>query len=244
MNRRAKLFWLLGAYLTIASQHAAAQTEELRLARFPKSPNQFVASQIITEVYRQAGLTAKVVPMPPPRSAVEALGGQIDGEVSRLRTHVESNPGLVLVTPSFDYFTMRAFSKLSVAIRSADDLKNYRVGIIRGVQASMDLTREMDNVQAATNSESLMLMLAAGRFDVAIDVDINGEFQIKKHGLKDVHPVGDLLQAEVFNILAPGRANLEGRISASITRMKKSGELAKLKKRFNREFVEKGLEPD
>lgn len=227
-----------------AVEPAAAQAEELRLSRFPKSANQLIASQILQEVYRRCGLAAWIEPLPPSRAPIEALAGRLDGEVSRLRRHQDDYPALVRVTPAFDYFVMTAFSKRRIAVASREDLRRYRVGAIRGVQVVNDLVAGLEGVERAANSESLFMMLAADRFDIAVDVDINGAVQIHRLRQSGIQPVGVLLQAEVFHYLAPHRAYLQARLSEVISDMRRSGELERLKRRFSQQFIELGLEAD
>jgi ABC-type amino acid transport substrate-binding protein len=221
-----------------------AQTEEMRLARFPKSSYQYVSAQILTDVYRKAGLTGKAEPMPPSRAPLEALAGRIDGEISRVLSHGDTYPGMVRVEPAYNYFTMTAFSRLPIAIESRTDLKKYRIGVVRGVQAAAEITEGLTGVELAPNSESLFLMLSLGRFDIAIDVDINGSFQIAKNELKGVRSVGVLQKSDGYHYLAPHKAQLQPRIAAAIVEMRRTGELERLRRKYTAAFIALGIEPE
>lgn len=240
---RFRSFLLVFALLANCGQ-AWPQSEEVHLAVFPKSAYQYVSAKILSDIYLKSGLTVKLERMPPPRATKEALAGRIDGEVSRVKSYGDDNPTLIRVTPAYNYFNMTAFSKLAVSIESPADLKKYRVGVVRGLQAAADITEGLENVEKAVNSENLFLMLEAGRFDIAIDVDVNGAIQVAMHSLKEVHPVGALLKADGFHYLAPNKAYLQPRIQATIAEMKRSGELEQLRRKYTREFVQRGVEPE
>ena len=233
-----------GTGLVLFCMGFSAWGEDVQLARFPKSANQYIAAQILADVYRKAGLTVSVVALPPARATLEVIAGRIDGEVSRVYTHAEDNPGLVRVEPGYNHFTMASFSKLAIKIESVADLQNYRVGIVRGLKAATDLTAGLPNVEKAVNSETLFLMLAAGHLDVAIDVDINGAFEVSRHQLKGVRNVGTLSRTEAFNYLAQRKAYLQSRVGAAIAELKRTGELDRLKRKYEQRFVELGVEPD
>ena len=87
-------------------------------------------------------------------------------------------------------------------------------------------------------------MLAVDRFDVAIDVNVNGMFAIHKLGIHTAKDVGTLLKTEVFLVLSPVSASLADGISQSIVQMKRSGELDRLKTKLEMTFVKAGIEPD
>jgi ABC-type amino acid transport substrate-binding protein len=148
---RFRLFLFASGCLASGGQ-ALSQVEPIHLAGFPKSAYQYVSAQILTDVYQKSGMGVKIELMPPPRATKEALAGRVDGEVSRVKSHGDDNPALIRVTPAYTYFTMTAFSRLAVSIESPADLKKYRVGVVRGLQASADITEGLDNVEMAVNS--------------------------------------------------------------------------------------------
>jgi hypothetical protein len=73
---------------------------------------------------------------------------------------------------------------------------------------------------------------------------VNGKFAIHKLGVKGAKVVGTLLRIDVFTVLSPNNANLESRLSKSITEMKRTGELDRLKKEFELDSIKNGIDPD
>jgi polar amino acid transport system substrate-binding protein len=230
MRNISYLFLAVFAWSAICA-HAQNGTggQTLRLARFPKSANQYVASQMVEVICKKSGLEVKIEPLPPKRATIEAKAGRINGEVSRIENYFLENPDLIRVSPAYSYIVITAFSKKPISIKSKDDLSNYKIGIVRGVQTSIDLTAGLSGVEEANNSEALFAMLAQDRFDVAIDVNVNGMFAIHKLGISTAKDVGTLLKTEVFFVLSPVSASLADGISQTIVQMKRSGELDRLK---------------
>jgi polar amino acid transport system substrate-binding protein len=222
----------IAVIVAFASASTLSAAEELHLARFPRSGYQYVASQMLLEIYRQSELEARVVQMPPARANVEILAGRLDGEVSRIRSYAEQNPDLTLVMPSYVGFSMVAFSKLPVRIDGPADLTKYRIGIVAGVQASIELTANAANVASAPNTAALFAMLEAGRIDLAIDVDVNGRVHLAQHPTSQIQLVGKLSTTEGYHVLSAQRRDLAPRLAATISRMKASGELDRLRSRF------------
>lgn len=241
MQRRAVCQFLLFGLMPCGLW---AQTGEIQLARFTKSANQFVAARLIEAIYQRAGLQVRIAPMPAKRANLEALAGRIDGEVSRIEAYANEHPTLIKVTPPYSYITISAFSNKPVSIGTREDLAPYRVGYVRGVQTSIDLVSGLSDATDVVNSELLFAMLEKDRFDVVIDVNVNGQFEIQRLGSHSIRDVGTLLRSDVYHMLAAHRTALAPRLSVAITQMKKSGELERLKGRFEREFVQAGTEPD
>ena len=221
-----------------------ARADELTFARFQKSAYQIVASQLLEEIYRRNGTLIHIIAMPPPRATIQLLSRAIDGEVSRTREYANQNPSFILVEPAYTYFTMAAFSRQPVQIRSKSDLADLHVGIIRGVQASEDLTAGVPRLELLPNGESLFLMLNAGRLDVAIDVDINGRKQVAAIPGSTIQQVGVLARTEAFHILASKNNTLAARISSIIREMRDSGELETLREWYAKALVQSGANPD
>jgi len=241
MNRRAVLAWL-GAGCD--STALAADAETIRLARFPHSGYQYIASRIRSEVYRRVGLSVRFESMTPRRATAEALAGRLDGEVSRVLSYAEAAPRMVRVTPAFTYFAMAGFARRNLDIDRSGDLRKYRVGIIRGVQAAIELAAEAKVVEQAANSENLMQMLQADRFDLALDVDINGAAVAARLGYTEVRQVGAWMKTEGYHYLAPHRAAMGHDLSAVIGQMKPNGELERLRASLLAEYMRNPFDPD
>ena len=143
--------------------------------------------------------------------------------------------------PGYYYLTTGAFAKTDkhITITSKDDLKKYKVGIVRGIAHAEAATEGLAGLQVTSSYDQLYQMLDAGRIDVAIDEGINGPVTLKGLGLTGITQVGEIARLDLFNVLTPAKKDLAPKISAAIKALKDSGELAKLTKRYEEEAVKK-----
>ena len=238
MNMVKRLVLVLaGAASLAATPMVLAQS--LNLASNENAIGQAVAAKLLTDIYKKAGLSAQITPMPAARANAMALAGEKDGEVARIPAYFAKNTTLFKVEPGYYYLTTGAFAKADkgVTIASKDDLKKYKVGIVRGIAHAEAATEGLPGLQVTSSYDQLYQMLDAGRIDVAIDEGINGPVTLKKLGLKGITQVGEIARLDLFNVLVPTKKDLAPKISAAIKALKDSGELAKLTKRYEDEAV-------
>lgn len=216
-----------------------AMAQEVHLARNENAIGQAVAAKLLTDIYKKAGLGINITPLPGARANAVALAGEKDGEVARIAPYFAKNPTLIKVEPGYYYLTTGAFAKSDkgITIASKDDLKKYKVGIVRGIAHAETATEGLAGLQVTGSYDQLYQMLEAGRIDVAIDEGINGPATLKGLGLKGITQVGEIARLELFNVLTPAKKDLAPKISAAIKALKDSGELAKLTKRYEEEAL-------
>lgn len=241
MNRRHSLF--VAITLMIGSTlPSLAGAQEVNLARNEKATEQAVAANILIDIYKRAGIKANVQPMPAARATSLALSGEKDGEVGRVQAYIARNPNLVKVEPAYYAIATTGFAKegKNITIASKDDLKKYRVGIIRGVAHTTAATEGHPSLQVVNDADQLYQMLDSDRIDIALDAGINGQYMIKKLGLKGIKPAGDIARLDLFTLLAPTKKDLAPRVASAIDALKKSGELEKLAKKHEEDFLRSG----
>lgn len=228
---------LLSASLLII--HLDATAQEMHLAANEKAVEQSIATQLLTEIYKKAGLTLTVEPLPGARANVLALSGEKDGEVARIQPYVDRNPSLVKVEPAYYYLTSAVFAKSArhITIASKAELSNYRVGIVRGIAHAEAATAGLSSVEVISNYEQMFRMLDAGRIDLAIDTGINGRLTLQTFGFKGIEQVGELARLELFHILNAKNKELAPRISKAISALRSSGELDRMTARIEKELV-------
>jgi ABC-type amino acid transport substrate-binding protein len=240
MNKSIPVFTFI--FCSLASG-VSALAETLHLARNEKLVEQSIAATLLRDISERSHLTLKITPLPPTRANRSALNNEVDGEVARIDAYALKNPTLTKVSPAYYYLSTVAFAKTPIVIQSKEDLSKYRVGAIRGVAHSIAVTEGLKNVEFANDARSLFLMLQAGRFDIAIDTGRNGSYLINKMALSEIQAVGELARQELFAILSPTKKHLAPQLSSTISKLKASGELANLTKKYEQEFLQSGAEP-
>ena len=234
--RSALPAWLA---LLVAIFPSQVQAQTVNLSLNQGEVLQDVAGELLTEIYKRAGLTAKIDPSPPARNNIRALNNQIDGEVARVGSYFEKNPSLFKVEPAYYYLETTAFAKNSrtIVIKSAVDLHKYRVAIIRGVAHAQNVTEGVPNLVMVNSVEQLFEMLNLDRIDIAVDAYVNGLNAIKKMKLNGIKPVAKLAKRDLYNALIPSKANLAPRISKVIKTMAVSGELSAMIKNCEKKYL-------
>jgi polar amino acid transport system substrate-binding protein len=219
-----------------------AHAQDVNLARNANATEQAVAALIVTDIYKRAGLKAVVKPMPAARANAADLAGEIDGEVGRIQGYADKNKSLLKVEPAYYFITTTAFVKegKGIKVTSKDDLKKYKVGIIRGVAHTADATAGHPALEVVGDADQLYKMLDAGRIDVALDAGVSGPFMAKKLGLKGIVEAGTIAKLDLFLILNPAKKDIEAKLAGVVSALKASGELDKMARKYEQEFVASG----
>jgi polar amino acid transport system substrate-binding protein len=225
--------------LSLLAMCTVVSAQELNLVRNESAVVQTIAARLLKDIYKHAGMTVNITPLPGARTTAVVLAGEKDGEVARIPAYFIKNPSLVKVDPAYYYLTTGVFAKSSrgITVTSKEDLKKYKVGIVRGIAHAEAATEGLVGLQVTATYEQLYKMLEAGRIDVAIDEGINGPAIVRELGLKGISQVGEIARLDLHHVLVASKKDLVPRISTAITALKSSGELARLTKRYESEVV-------
>jgi polar amino acid transport system substrate-binding protein len=240
LNKRQLCTAVLAA-LTLSAT-GLAQAQDVHLARNANAADQAVAAMIATDIYKRAGFKAVVQPMPAARATAADLAGEVDGEVGRIQAYADKNTSLLKVDPAYYFLTTTAFVKdgKGIKITSKDDLKKYKVGIIRGVAHTTVATAGHPALEVVGDADQLYKMLEAGRIDVALDSGVNGPFMVKKLGLSGIVEAGTVARLDLFLILNPAKKDLEAKLAGVVSGLKASGELDKMARKYEQDFIASG----
>ena len=228
----------LSALLLPASQPAQLT---IRLARLGEFPDQIVGGEILSVVYGRLGIAVEFVDVPAKRALMLSSSGELDGEVQRIAGIQRDYPTLLQISPPINYIEPAAFTTgLRFEVRGWQSIRNYRIGIVRGVGSSEDGTRGMQSVVAANNLDSLVRMLDAGRFDVLVTDLFSGSIAVKKLNLASrIRPLTPpLQQISIYHYLNERHRDLAEKVAAVLRDMEASGELAQLRTMFRRQLLE------
>jgi ABC-type amino acid transport substrate-binding protein len=112
-----------------------------------------------------------------------------------------------------------------------NSIKDYSIGIVRGVGSSEAGTRGMDRVTATTSLENMIRMLDADRFDVMVTDLFSGLVAVRKLNLQArIYPLSPPLERiRIFHYLHERHRDLVPKVGQVIEQMEASGELAALR---------------
>ncbi len=228
------------AFLTIALSSSASGEPPLRFARIENIPDQFVGGEILKVVYDRLHIAIELVDMPAKRALLDSSSGLLDGEVHRNINVRSQYPSLIMLEPAINYIEPSVFSKRHrFEVKGWESIKDYNIGIVRGVGTSEDGTRAMTHVLAVTTLEQLMQALAADRIDVAVSDAFSGLAVVKKLGLKDQITVltPRLQRNDIYHFLHEKHRDLIPKVEKVLREMQASGELESLRKEIMKRYL-------
>ncbi len=180
-------FQIFGLFL-IAALFAAtvSHANSIKIGAPEGSANSKPVEIILREAYGRIGTKINVIYFPARRSLKMADDGTLDGELQRVDGLDKTYLNLIKVPVRVGAFRGMAFTNgLSFPINGWQSLKNYKVGIVRGVAFVEKGTRGLNTVLAG-NIKKPFAMLKKGRFDVAVVAEQSGECAIKRGKLDGV----------------------------------------------------------
>ena len=212
----------------------------IRLARIADIPDQFVGGEILRAVYGRLNIVVEFEDVPGKRALALSSAGELDGEVQRIANLAESYPTLVQISPPINYIEPSVFTTaLRFDVHGWDSLRDYSIGIVRGVGSSEAGTRGMNRVTAAASLENMIQMLDAGRFDLMVTDLFSGRVAVRKLNLQSrISALSPPLQRiYVYHYLHQRHRDLAKRVESVIQEMNASGEIVRLREASVRQVL-------
>jgi len=204
----------------------------IRLARIADIPDQYVGGEILRAVYSHLNIAVEFEDVPGKRALALSSTGELDGEIQRIANLASDYPTLVQISPPINYIEPSVFTTtLRFDVQGWNSIKDYNIGIVRGVGSSERGTRGMSRVTAATTLENMILMLDAGRFDLVVTDLFSGRVAVKKLKLQSrIQALSPPIEKiYIHHYLHERHRDLAGRVARVIQEMDASGELARLR---------------
>jgi ABC-type amino acid transport substrate-binding protein len=212
---------------------APSQAQQLiRLARIADIPDQYVGGEMLRAVYAKLDIKLEFEDVPGKRALALSSAGEVDGEIQRIGTLSRDYPTLVQVTPAINYIEPAVFTtKLRFDVAGWNSIRDYSIGIVRGVGSSEAGTRGMAQVTATTSLESMVKMLDADRFELMVTDLFSGLVAVRKLNLQArIHPLSPPLERiHIYHYLHERHRDLVPKVGKVIAQMEASGELATLR---------------
>ena len=229
--------WLSG--LALAQSSATLAT--IFLSRLARVPDQHVGGEILREVYARLNIKIDFIDVEAKRALALSNAGETDGEIQRIANISKDYPALIQLSPPINYIEPTVFTTtLKFDVQGWESIRDYQIGIVRGVGSSEAGTRGMSQVQRATSLSDLIEMLDRDRFDMLVTDFFSGRVEIKKMHLESrIQPILPPLQRiYVYHYLHERHRVLIPRIEAVIQQMTESGELEQLRAKLVSEMLQ------
>jgi ABC-type amino acid transport substrate-binding protein len=229
---------LLSALLLYGSPSQAQSV--IRLARIANVPDQIVGGEMLRVVYAKLNIKLEFEDVPSKRALALSSAGELDGEIHRIGGLSREYPTLLQVTPAINYIEPTVFTtKLHFDVAGWDSIRDYSIGIVRGVGSSEAGTRGMSRVTATTSNENMIQMLDADRFDLFVLDLFSGLVTVRKlHLQARIYPLSPPLERiSIYHYLHERHRDLVPKVEKVIEDMTASGELARLREALVKEFL-------
>jgi ABC-type amino acid transport substrate-binding protein len=220
--------------------------KKIVLCRLANVPDQLVGGEILKVAYAKLGITVEFLDVEAKRALALSSAGDVDGEIQRVASVAQQYPTLLQLKPAINYIEPAVFTTdLEFAVNGWSSIKDYQVGIVRGVGSSEAGTKGMPNVHRATSLEDLVRMLDRDRFDLLVTDLFSGRVEVRRQELESrIHPLlPPLERIDIYHYLHERHRALVPQVEAVLREMEKSGELERLRARLVIQALEKAGEP-
>ncbi|MBL4798485.1 MAG: transporter substrate-binding domain-containing protein [Oleispira sp.] len=203
-------------------------------------PRLIVSQNIMSHIYQRLGHTMTIANYPAKRSLVEVNNGSADGELARSSMIEASNPNLIRIPYAIGTIKLVVIhTKNTPQITQLAQLKNYRIGIMRGLVAtdkiSEQFPREMYN-----DITALFKGLINDRVDVILFTKFGAEHYLQELKLQDQLVISDklLLEIPLYHYLHQRSKDIAQALKAEMHKMHTTGELQTLINTQEQRFME------
>src|SRR3954470_13979786 len=232
-GQRRRVMWrIIVACLSLLAAAPSHAQELIRLARIADIPDQYVGGEMLRAVYAKLNIKLEFEDVPGKRALALSSAGEVDGEIQRIGTLSRDYPTLIQVRPAINYIEPAVFTaKLHFDVDGWNSIRDYSIGIVRGVGSSEAGTHGMDRVTATTSLENMVKMLDADRFDVMVTDLFSGLAAVRKLNLQArIYPLPPPLERiRIYHYLHERHRDLVPKVGKVIEQMEASGELAALR---------------
>lgn len=240
----APLFVAVGPLASDARSEALPK--KIVLCRLANVPDQLVGGEILKAAYAKLGITVEFLDVEAKRALALSSAGDTDGEIQRVAAVAQQYPTLLQLKPAINYIEPAVFTTtLEFAVNGWSSIKDYQVGIVRGVGSSEAGTKGMANVYRATSLQELVRMLDRDRFDLLVTDLFSGQVEIRRQQLDSrIRPLLPALERiYIYHYLHERHRALVPQVEAVLREMNESGELERLRAKLVSQALEKAGEP-
>lgn len=191
------------------------------------SPSEFKA--VLAEMYARIGVEVEFIVFPTSRAVQEASCQGIDACMSRFPLTAEQYSGLIPVPfPLSEFSCVAATIKKGIVVTAWSDLRNYRVGLMRGVKIDEYLAKKHGVKYTLVNSyNNGLAMLQEGRLDVFVGIP---EFmkEVARPSWVTLYFSKPIFQGYSYHYLSDKHRALAPRLARSLKQMLEDGTTRRL----------------
>lgn len=229
---------------TLCSPFCIASDEENDLKKISlgitkdtlNSKNGRYSEKVFTKLLKNLGYKLKIIVLPPIRLAQQMEIGNIDGELIRMSDYGKKRKHLTQVLEPHLHFSVVVYSiKKLKKMAKTQEQSHQKYGYRKGIKVVINELLKVSNgdqIVQFTDLKQAFTLLSLGRIHGFVGVDIFVDEKLKTFD-KDI--TSKVIKSQTLKkdnghvYLGPKFSHLAKRISKELQRMKKNGELKKIK---------------
>ena len=222
---------VLGAGAAFAQQ--PANPRSVTISAIENEHTHELALAVVREAYRRIGFNTVFDFLPGRRALAWAGSGITDGDLARIAGTEKNFPNLIRISTPVARFTGVTFTiKATKDIRSWEDLRGLRIGVIRGIRYAEIGTMGMERIFARDMTQ-LFSLLKAGRIDVAVATLDAGRIEMHRNfRATGIHVIGAPLHVSpLFHFVHARNKALVPELEAVLREMEAGGEIDALREK-------------
>lgn len=187
-----------------------------------------VAENIVAEAYRRIGVRAEFRRMSGSRAALESSSGRTAGEVIRIESFSDLYPTLQRIeTPIMSILSYAYVLDPELVDIDSETLSTLKVGVLRGLKFSDDITDGVEEVIRVTDQEILVNMLLKKRLDLVILTEVTAQKMLRKLDSRNliIRHTKPIYILNLHHFVHERFRHLAPKINNSINDMKEDGTL-------------------
>ena len=194
-------------------------------------PVTITALRIMTEAYRQLGLTLKIHYQPGERSLMSANNGEMVGELYRKLGIEREYPNLLIVpVPLITYEVVIFTRETQFIVNGWESLRPFTIGYVKGIKIVEQNTIGMKTENAATMRQAFLKM-TLGRSDIVVGNLTSGLAILKELKMTDVTVLAPPLATfPVYHYVNKKHEALVPKLHAVLLQMKKDKTIENIQK--------------
>lgn len=225
------------AILIFSTPAVAVENKVLTFSGIEESDYARLGALILEAVYAEIGLEVEFKYYPGKRALKISNSGESDGEIFRVSGISNRFKNLLLIPTPIAFLNGIVLTKSKkFDVQGWDSIKQYSIGVKRGIIWSENPTRMMLRTIVKSNRQ-LIRMLDNGRIDVALIAELNAMSVLKKEnisGIKLLKP--PIVRVPLYHYVHKRNQELISRIDAAIKLLNKNSTIQKITAQFINEL--------
>ena len=219
--------------LVLLSSAFSLRAETYTIAVASNTVDTLISEVILRKAYQLLGHQLQIKRLPPKRALLAANAGSYDGDVQRIYSVAQSYPNLLRISPPINYIHGTGFVRkaANIEVHSWQGLKDYRVGIIRGIRfAETNVPKEVATTYR--DYRELATALSSKKIDIGIYPLSNGIYQTLLIGEEDIVPLESPLERfDLYHYVHKKNLHLIDDLHQLFVRFEQQGILEKVRRR-------------